>query len=190
MVCWPYQDGAFGARFDGPALSNAAGWDTRDTWPTLALLDLTGDGRAELLGRAPTGVDSWAWDGSGWGGAVNGPRLTASWAPEEHVSTLRAVAPPYRAPRQGGDTAVPDTASPDSGAGDSAGGDGADPEPSGDAAGVPGSLAPLTGGCGCAVTEAPASGGRCGGRQPPASTIFMALALLVSLVGFRRRARE
>ncbi len=93
MYCWRYEDGAFSGSLEGPELSNDADWDLNGTWPTLALLDVNGDGRADLVGRGPAGVDFWASNGVGFEAAQSGPRFAdgSNWDEEMYWSTLRVV---------------------------------------------------------------------------------------------------
>jgi MYXO-CTERM domain-containing protein len=98
MLCWPFEAGAFGTRWSGPELSNAAGWDVANTFGTLRLVDVDGDRRADLVGRGPEGVDTWPGAGAGFGTVRNGARLAdaSAWWKEHYASTFRLAEPPRR----------------------------------------------------------------------------------------------
>src|SRR6185436_3969687 len=51
IVCALWEDGAYGPSFDGPPLSDAAGWDEPARFRTLRLADVDGDGKADLCAR-------------------------------------------------------------------------------------------------------------------------------------------
>jgi hypothetical protein len=42
--------------------SDASGWNVPQQYETIRAADVDGDGKAELLGRAPTGIDTWVFD--------------------------------------------------------------------------------------------------------------------------------
>lgn len=71
--CWPSTGAGFGPPIDGPALSDATGWGGLAYAPTLQLADVTGDGRADLCGRAAAGLRCWPSTGTGFGPAWEGP---------------------------------------------------------------------------------------------------------------------
>jgi hypothetical protein len=91
--CWPWEDGAFGADFSGPELSDDAGWDDFRFYTTLRLADIDGDGRADLCGRGSGGVRCWPSRGSSFGEAIPGPALTddSGWSDLPYFTTFRAA---------------------------------------------------------------------------------------------------
>lgn len=46
----------------GPAWSDAAGWSAPRYYETIQTADIDGDGRAELLGLGPDGLEAWRYD--------------------------------------------------------------------------------------------------------------------------------
>ncbi|MES2640619.1 MAG: phosphodiester glycosidase family protein [Myxococcota bacterium] len=91
LYCWPSIGTGFGARFDGPAWSDAAGWDDVSAWSTIRLVDLDGDGRADVCGRGPDGVACARSTGAGFGAPFAGPTLTdaSGWGDHDNYDTLR-----------------------------------------------------------------------------------------------------
>lgn len=87
MHCWITD----GERLDGPEWSDAAGWSAFRHWSTIRLVDLDDDGRADLCGRSPTGLQCHLSTGDGFGPAIAGPALTdeTGWADYSNFSTLR-----------------------------------------------------------------------------------------------------
>ena len=75
----------------GPAWSDAAGWNAPQYYSTIQTADVDGDGRAELLARSASGIEVWAFDGSGWQQLPNGPPLSdaAGWDAAEYYSTIQ-----------------------------------------------------------------------------------------------------
>ena len=82
MRCWPSTGSGFGASITGPELSDAAGWDAPETYGTLRLADVTGDGMADLCGRAADGFGCWPSTGSGFGDFIPGPTVSDGDDPE------------------------------------------------------------------------------------------------------------
>jgi MYXO-CTERM domain-containing protein len=94
FVCWPSTGAGFGAIIDGPLWSDADGWTDRSRWGTVQLADVNGDGKQDVCGRAPSGVECWLSDGSGFPTKVSGPAWGGSgWAAAAHYSTLRVSGP-------------------------------------------------------------------------------------------------
>ncbi len=91
IVCWPFEGDGWGERFDGPALSDDAGWDVPERYGSLRLGDVTGDGRADLCGLEDDGLWCWPSTGLGFGPAEAGPSWTAAtgWDDESSWATLR-----------------------------------------------------------------------------------------------------
>lgn len=72
--CWPWlADGGWGAAMDGPALSDADGWDLARRYHTLRLADVDGDGDADVCARDEDGLACWPADGAGFGAPLDGP---------------------------------------------------------------------------------------------------------------------
>lgn len=87
MRCVLWDDGYATGSFVGPTWSDDAGWDAPAQYWSLRLADVTGDGRADLCGRAPEGLvcaislgDSFAEPASlGWGGDAEGYGGEDNW---------------------------------------------------------------------------------------------------------------
>jgi hypothetical protein len=73
VVCWASDGDGGWAKFDGPALSNDAGWSAPQHYTTLRLADVNGDGKDDLCARAGVGLLCWPSTGRGFGDVINGP---------------------------------------------------------------------------------------------------------------------
>jgi len=91
--CYLSAGTSFGPAVDGPALSDDTGWSDGDNATTLRLLDMDGDGRADLCARANAGIRCWKSTGQGFSSSVVGPELSddASWDDPMYFTTLRAA---------------------------------------------------------------------------------------------------
>ena len=91
FACWPSQGDGFGDRIDGPQWSNADGWDQVQYWSTIELVDLDGDGRADVCARGPGGIVCHESTGDGFGDEFQGPELSdsAGWNDYSNYSTIR-----------------------------------------------------------------------------------------------------
>ena len=89
--CWPSTGDGFGASFDGPAWSNASNWDQIRYWSTIRLVDIDGDGRADICGRSATGYRCHLSTGDGFGPAHQIPALSDDngWGRYRFYSTIR-----------------------------------------------------------------------------------------------------
>ncbi len=57
MICELSSGSAFGNRINTTMFSNAGGWDAHDYyWETIRLVDVTGDGKADICGRGAAGI--------------------------------------------------------------------------------------------------------------------------------------
>lgn len=68
--CWLSDGAGFPTVIDGPALSDASGWDRPEYYGTLRLADIDGDGRADLCARAAAGLRCYPATGAGFGAAI------------------------------------------------------------------------------------------------------------------------
>lgn len=91
--CYLADGSSFGPVVDGPALSDDSGWSDGDNATTLRLLDMDGDGRADLCARANAGIRCWTSTGQGFSDALVGPELSddASWDDPMYFTTLRTA---------------------------------------------------------------------------------------------------
>jgi hypothetical protein len=159
LRCSLFDGAGFGPVWSGPDLADAGAWDLQRFQSTLRLADVTGDGRADLCGRAYSGVLCWPFDGTVFGDPFDGPAWgqAEGWGAPSAYGTLRLVQPPPAPPAGDDDDATgddddaaddddasldDDDASPDDD--DSAPADDLRPPRLGDG----GSTAP-EGGCGC-----------------------------------------
>lgn len=91
MRCWPSTGAGFGSPFEGPEWSDASGWSRPEYWSTIRLVDLDGDGRADLCARAAAGVRCHLSEGSGFSDAIVGPAWAdaSGWGDYDNYSTIR-----------------------------------------------------------------------------------------------------
>ena len=85
-------NGGFGSVIEGPALSDAKGWDKPEYGSTILFGDIDGDGKSDLCARGPSGIECWLSTGDGFQStSVAGPALSdsAGWAAPEYYSTLQ-----------------------------------------------------------------------------------------------------
>lgn len=88
---WEYEEGGWQQLPDGPALSDAGGWNAPEYYSTIQTGDVDGDGRAELLARSASGIEAWKFDGSGWQQLPTGPSWSdaGGWNAPEYYSTIQ-----------------------------------------------------------------------------------------------------
>ena len=91
FACWPSQGDGFGAPRELAGLADAAGWDDVVRYGTIRMGDVDGDGRADVCGRAPGGMQCWLSGERGFGTQILGPPWSdaAGWDRVEYWSTLR-----------------------------------------------------------------------------------------------------
>jgi hypothetical protein len=91
----------------GPAWTDQNGWNQAPYYLTIQLADINGDGRDELLGRAPNndpngrGMQAWQWTGSNWTRLEMGPAWNdqapnsndgqTSWYEVQHFATIQTA---------------------------------------------------------------------------------------------------
>jgi hypothetical protein len=83
----------FSQHLEGPALSDDSGWGDSTNATTLRLLDMDGDGRADLCARANAGIRCWRSTGDGFSAVIEGPELSddGSWDDPMYFATLTAA---------------------------------------------------------------------------------------------------
>ncbi|MCA9525460.1 MAG: phosphodiester glycosidase family protein [Myxococcales bacterium] len=91
MRCWPSRGDGFAAAIDGPRWSDAAGFDDVSKWSTIRLIDLDGDGRAELCARTAAGLECARYAEGAFAAPFAGPALSdgSGWADHDNYGTLR-----------------------------------------------------------------------------------------------------
>ncbi|MDP3277948.1 MAG: FG-GAP-like repeat-containing protein [Deltaproteobacteria bacterium] len=89
--CWRAAPTGFLAAEQGPAWSDALGWDAVSRWSSIRLADVNGDGRAELCARQPSETFvCHAWANGAFAMGTDGPSLTAAhgWDNASTYNTL------------------------------------------------------------------------------------------------------
>lgn len=91
MRCWLADDEGFAQRIDGPEWSDGNGYDAFKYYSTIRLIDLDGDGHADLCARGPDGLDCHLFDGESFGAALSIPAMSddQGWDAYSNYSTLR-----------------------------------------------------------------------------------------------------
>lgn len=91
MRCWPSTGAGFGAPIEGPEWSDEAGWGRPEYWSTIRVVDLDGDGRADLCARAADGIRCHLSQAGGFAGAIQGPAWSddSGWGDYDNYSTIR-----------------------------------------------------------------------------------------------------
>jgi GH25 family lysozyme M1 (1,4-beta-N-acetylmuramidase) len=114
------------ASIDGPAWTDANGWDAPEYFDTIRMGDFDGDGKVDVCGRGATGFRCVPWTASGLGAEVVVDEFTdkGGWNVEPYYPTLQYGGPTKAKIVPGGDAGVGDAA-PDAPTSD-AGADGGD----------------------------------------------------------------
>jgi len=91
MRCWPSTGTGFGPPVVGPEWSDDAGWRRPEYWSTIRLVDVDGDGRADLCARTATGLDCHLSQAGGFSAAIAGPAWSdeSGWGDYDNYSTIR-----------------------------------------------------------------------------------------------------
>lgn len=91
MRCWRSTGDGFNRRVDGPAWSDAAGFDDVARWSTIRLTDVDGDGRADLCARTGDAFACHPSTGDGFGPAWPAPALGdgSGWRDHDNYGTIR-----------------------------------------------------------------------------------------------------
>lgn len=90
VVCHLSDGAGFPTKVTGPAWSDERGWSAPSTGSTLRLVDLDGDGKADLCARASDGVRCVLGTGQGFGPEILGPTWSdaTGWGRPEHYGTV------------------------------------------------------------------------------------------------------
>ncbi len=70
MECWLSDGNGFSTRVEGPAWTDAKGWNAFPYWSTIRLVDITGDGKADLCARGSASLRCHPSVGDGFGDAI------------------------------------------------------------------------------------------------------------------------
>jgi MYXO-CTERM domain-containing protein len=74
LVCYLSDGAGFPTQVLGPHISDNADWNHPQYYETIRMVDIDGDGRDDLCGRAKAGIVCWLSTGTGFGSAiVSGP---------------------------------------------------------------------------------------------------------------------
>ena len=77
LACWLSTPLGFGRQTNGPAWSDALGWNEPRYGSTIRLVDVDADGRDDACGRGPDGFVCVLANARGWGAVVRGPMMSA-----------------------------------------------------------------------------------------------------------------
>lgn len=74
-------------------MSDSAGWNELQYYSTIRMADINGDGKADVCGRASSGMVCYLADGTSFGERVTGPAWADStgWNKPEYYRTIRVV---------------------------------------------------------------------------------------------------
>lgn len=90
VSCWLSDGKGFSTKIDGPALSDADGWNKPEYYGSLRLADFDGDGRDDLCARSASDFRCYPSTGAGFGPAVTLAAIAnAGYGQVEHYGTLR-----------------------------------------------------------------------------------------------------
>jgi hypothetical protein len=91
VSCWLSTGTGFGSALSGPAWSDASGWSATRYWSTIRLVDVNGDGKADLCARSASDFRCHLSTGSGFSSAIVGPKIAdaGGWGAVEYYSTIR-----------------------------------------------------------------------------------------------------
>jgi GH25 family lysozyme M1 (1,4-beta-N-acetylmuramidase) len=92
MTCALSTGTGFGTPFDGPAWTDATGWNQPHYYGTIGTGDVTGDGMDDLCARSATGVVCYPSTGTGFGAEITGPPWSdAVWGVAPYWATTSIV---------------------------------------------------------------------------------------------------
>ncbi len=93
IVCQPSLGDGFGPAINGPAWSDAAGWNSPEYYQTIRVMDYNGDGRDDLCARSPQGFICHPSSGQGFGAEVTGPAWSDAngWAAPQYYETITTL---------------------------------------------------------------------------------------------------
>ncbi len=184
VFCWPFEGDRFGARIDGPVLSDEGSWSRAIYWRTIRFADVDADGDDDLCARGASSVRCWPASGAGFADSIEGPAWSDEsgwWAPRFHT-TMRLASD-----RRSRGTPTP-MGDPDAGAGSVDAGAGAS-----DASGLADAGMSTRDASGRAdgglVTPRPITGGGCSAGTTPGTRSASLALFAIGLVVVVRRGK-
>jgi hypothetical protein len=93
MRCWlSIGDGFNADTIVGPEWSDGNGWEAEKYYATIRMLDMNGDGMADLCGRGPGGIQCYLANGEGFDDGLPGPELSDAngWGSPQYYATIRS----------------------------------------------------------------------------------------------------
>jgi MYXO-CTERM domain-containing protein len=89
--CWLSNGTAFPTQIEGPALSDASGWDNPVYFSTIQYADMNGDGKSDVCGRAGAGFDCWLSNGSAFPDGISTTEFSndKGWNKPEYYGTVQ-----------------------------------------------------------------------------------------------------
>jgi MYXO-CTERM domain-containing protein len=93
FVCWLSTGTGFGGAIEGPDMADAGGWDAPQYFATFRVLDITGDGKADVCGRGASGIACWPFEGASFGAQITGPAWSDAngWGSAQYYGTIQAA---------------------------------------------------------------------------------------------------
>jgi len=90
VVCFLFDGASFSKQIQGPAWSDAKGWNQSQYFTTIQFADINGDGKADLCARSAAGIVCELSNGSGFPTEVTGPAWSSSggWDDPQYDSTI------------------------------------------------------------------------------------------------------
>lgn len=90
VTCWLSDGKSFPTSIEGPAWADTKGWGVPATGSTVRFIDLNGDKKADVCGRAADGIHCSLSTGTGFGPDIVGPLWSdaSGWAKPEYYGTI------------------------------------------------------------------------------------------------------
>lgn len=91
MRCWLSDGENFTTKIKGPNWSDSGRWNKLPYWSTIRLVDVDGDGKADLCARGSSGFRCHLSTGDGFGSAIGGDQWPddSGWDDHDNFSTIR-----------------------------------------------------------------------------------------------------
>lgn len=93
LRCWISDGTAFTTELAGPSWTDGNGWKAQKYWRTIRVVDVDGDGRADVCARTANDFRCHLSHGTGFGPAVVGPLLSNAegWGDAANYETIQLV---------------------------------------------------------------------------------------------------